>query len=406
MARGASLLPLILVFATAASPARAQYVPSTPLVMAGGRVVIGGDVSASVAEEDHEGWFNYTDYEHDALRMFRWSVSGEWRLAGRVSFLGQLRGENTEHPRVYGAYLRARPFARVPLDVQAGRIPPTFGAFGRRLYSTDNPLIGLPLGYQYLLSIRPDAIPRTSDDLLRMRARGWQSSFPVGSSDAIPGVPTVSAYTWDTGVQVRLGTDRAQVAGAITNGSLSAPRFKDDNGGKQLAGRAQFQPLFGLVVGISAARGAWIGRDVQRLTASGQPTPTQRALGLDGEYSRGHWIVRGEAIRSEWTLPGVASAQTRLNVTATTGWLEGSYRLTPQFDAAARADRLTFSRIRGTLFNGAEVGWEAPITRLEVGGGWYLQRNVIARMSVQRNMRDGGRQRERTFVSGQLLFWF
>src|SRR5512132_1085794 len=50
----------------------AQYLRSTPLALAGGRVVIGGDVQASVAPPDNESWFNYTDYEHDALRMLRW----------------------------------------------------------------------------------------------------------------------------------------------------------------------------------------------------------------------------------------------------------------------------------------------------------------------------------------------
>ncbi len=397
---------VLLALAIAAVPADAQYLPSTPLVLGDGRVVIGGDVSASIAAEDHEGWFNYTDYDHDALRMVRWSLSGEWRIAPRVSFLGELRGENTDHPQAYAAYLRARPFARVPLDVQAGRIPPTFGAFGRRLYSSDNPLIGFPLGYQYLLSIRPDAIPAKADDLLRMRARGWQSTFPVGSHEASSGVPIVSAFQWDTGVQVRVGGDRAQVSGAVTNGSLSAPRFEDDNGGKQIVGRVQVQPFLGLVVGVSGARGDWLGRDVERIVAPGQPAARQRALGFDAEYSRAHWIVRGEAIRSTWDMPGVTSAGAALDLKATTGWIEGRYRLTPRLYAAARADRLTFSRIRGTLFSGAAVPWEAPVRRIEAGGGWYLQRNVIARFSVQRNARDGGRLRERTFVAGQVLFWF
>ena len=101
--------------------------------------------------------------------------------------------------RAYAAYVRVRPWRRHRFDIQAGRIPPTFGAFGRRAYSTDNPLIGYPLAYQYLTSLRPDAIPATADDLLRMRARGWRSSFPVGSQTPGPGVPLVTAFRWDTG---------------------------------------------------------------------------------------------------------------------------------------------------------------------------------------------------------------
>ncbi len=96
-----------------------------------------------------------------------------------------------------------RPWRRHALDIQAGRIPPTFGAFSRHTYGTDNPVIGYPLAYQYLTSLRTDAVPGTADDLLGMRARGWRSSFPVGSETPGPGVPLITAFRWDTGVQVR-----------------------------------------------------------------------------------------------------------------------------------------------------------------------------------------------------------
>ncbi|HSL23564.1 MAG TPA: hypothetical protein VK886_18685 [Vicinamibacterales bacterium] len=401
----AVLLAGAALVVSAARPATAQYLPSSPIALAGGRIVIGGDIAASIGPRDEEGWFNYTDYEHDALRLFRVSVAGEWRIARRLSVLGELRSENVERPQAYAAYVRVRPFANVPLDVQGGRIPPTFGAFGRRVYSNDNPLIGYPLAYQYLLSIRPDAIPETPDDLLRMRARGWQPSFPLGSAELRPGVPVMTAFEWDTGIQVRAGPDRAQVAMAVTNGSLSAPRFSDDNGGKQVAARAQFRPLFGLVIGASAARGAWLSREIEQLAAR-EGSSAQQAIGVDVEYSWGYWILRGEAIRSTWTIPTTDPDGVRFDLSATTGWIEGRYRLTPRLYLAGRADRLTFSTIAGSLFGGAATAWDAPVTRLEVGGGWYLQRNLVARAAVQRNWRDGGRKRERTFLSGQLLFWF
>jgi hypothetical protein len=391
----------LLVIST---PAFAQYLPSAPLTFASGRLVFGGDVQASLAPPDEGAWFNYTDYEHDALRMFRWSVAGEWRIAPRLAFLGELRGENADAPRASAAYVRARPFARLPLDIQAGRIPPTFGAFGRRVYSTDNLLIGYPLAYQYLMSIRTDAIPATTDELLVMRARGWQSSFSIGSPEPATGVSPINGFRWDTGIAVRLGNDRAEGAVAVTNGSLCDPRVDDNNGGKQFSARVQVQPLFGLILGLSGARGAWLDRSVETLVAPGQKDH-QQALGIDAEYSRGHWLVRGEAIRSTWDVPGVASAATAMNLVATSGWLEGRYRLTPRLYVAGRTEHLTFSRIRSAA-TGAYLRWEAPVTRFEVGGGVYVQRNLVARISVQNNQRDGGRVRERTIVATQVLYWF
>ena len=50
-------------------PARPQAIPSEPITFAEGRVTLGGDVSVSVGSED-TGFFDYTDYEHSALRLF------------------------------------------------------------------------------------------------------------------------------------------------------------------------------------------------------------------------------------------------------------------------------------------------------------------------------------------------
>ena len=51
--------------------------------------------------------------------------------------------------RPYALYVRVQPLADRPLFVQAGRIPPVFGAFARQQYGAGNPLIGMPLAYHY-----------------------------------------------------------------------------------------------------------------------------------------------------------------------------------------------------------------------------------------------------------------
>src|SRR5438445_5776950 len=57
-------------------------------------------------------------------------------------------------------------------DVQIGRIPPTFGAFARRTYANDNPLIGYPLAYQYLTSLRADAL-RSEEHTSELQSRQY-----------------------------------------------------------------------------------------------------------------------------------------------------------------------------------------------------------------------------------------
>jgi len=386
--------------------ARAQGLPSEPLVFGGGRIVVSGDVSVTTscahtpgaaACTSDTGYFNFSDYEDSTLRMLRLGLSSSLRLSDRLSALGEVRMENANAPRPYGAYLRFSPFAGKAFDIQAGRIPSTFGAFARHAYSTDNLLIGYPLAYQYLLSLRPDAVPTSTDDLLRMRGRGWLSSFPLGSATAAAGLPIANAFRWDTGVQVRGVVRWVEAAASVTAGSLARPLFRDDNHGRQFAGRVALRPVAGLVLGASASRAPYVTRDVDLRGARAEDF-VQHAFGADAEFSRDHYLLRFEAVRSRYTLPTLTPT---LSALAT--MFEGRYRLTPRTHVAARWDHLGFSTVTSPSRTDT---WEAPVTRIEVGGGLTLQRNVQVRVAVQRNTRDGGRVRRLTAVAAQLLYWF
>lgn len=392
-----------------ASPqAWGQTLPAGPYSVADGRLVVSGDVTATAGAKDERGYFNFTDYEHNALRLFRVGASALWRPVEPLALVGEVRSEDLGRPRLYAAYVRVRPWRAHPFTVQAGRIPPSFGSYGRRTYASSNALIGYPLAYQYLTSLRQDAIPASADDLLRMRGRGWLSRFPVGRTEADAGMPLISAFRWDTGVQATWDGRHAVLSSAITNGTLSDPRFDDNNGGKQVSGRLGVKPVTGLVLGVSGARGEWLSSDVVRLLPAdvGARRLQQVAYGVDGEYSRGHWIVQTEIVASRWTLPLTQPVHLRQDITAIGAWVEGRWRLTPRVFAAARADRLTFSKISGTLFSGRLTAWDAPVDRLELAAGYYLQRNLVARASVQHNRRENAGVRHRTFVSAQISYWF
>ena len=391
-----------LWFAMTAAVATAQPLPEGPVSAFGGRVVVGGEIIGALGSADETAFFNYTDYEHNTLRMVRVGVSAVWRPAGWLALVGEMRSEDLEHPAPYAAYVRVRPWRTRAFDIQAGRIPPTFGAFGRRTYGSDNPLIGYPLAYQYLTSLRSDSVPATADDILRMRARGWRSSFPIGSETPAPGVPLITAFRWDTGVQARWRGGPIEVSGAVTNGTLSNPRFSDDNAGKQVSGRLAVTPAIGLILGASAARGAWLARQVAGTGAA----PPLRAAGADIEYSRDHWILRGEMVWSRWSFPAPLAPSSAQSVGALASWVEGRYRVTPRIFVAARADRLGFSRLRGSVPGVGALPWDAPVQRFEGGAGYYLQRNLVLRGTVQGNWRDAGRVSSRTFVSAQIAYWF
>ena len=50
--------------------------------------------------------------------------------------------------------------------------------------------------------------------------------------------------------------------------------------------------------------------------------------------------------------------------------------------------------------------WDAPVTRVEIGGGFLLRRNVQLKASAQRNWRDGGRYPRLTIGALQAVLWF
>jgi hypothetical protein len=390
-----------LLVLCAASAARAQELPSGPVSLADGMVVIGTDVSISFTpQDDSDGaWFNYTDYEHNALRLFRVGVNADVRLSDRVSILTEIRSENGDAIKPYALYVRVRPWRDRPIDIQGGRIPPTFGAFARREYGAGNPLIGYPLAYQYLTAVRPDALPASADDVLRMRARGWRPSYPIGSLDIAPGMPLITAFRWDTGVQVRVGPDSLNASAAVTNGTSSDPRTRDNNGGKQIAGRLQWRPSAAFAVGGSAAKGAYVS-DAAMATVTligGTTHSAQHALGIDAEYSRDHWMIRGELIWNQWQVPTLSQT-----LDATSAFAEGRYKISPGVFVASRIDRLSFS----SLPSASDIRtWDAPVTRLEAGAGYYIRRNLVAKGTYQHNWRDGGPVRSRGLFAAQLHFW-
>jgi hypothetical protein len=414
----ALLLPLLVL--ASGTPAAGQVLPSEPLVFGAGRVTLSGDVSATygcahVPEQagvaaswcgEDTGFFNYTDYERSTLRLLRIDLNAAVRATSQLSILSDIRTENGVGIRAYGLYVRFHPWEKRGIDIQAGRIPPTFGAFPRRSYATDNLLIGYPLAYQYLTSLRADALPRTADDLLRMRGRGWLSSFPIGDANPANGMPVVSAFTWDTGVQLHVASTRVEATAALTTGSLGRPLFADDNTGKQIVARVAARPAAGLIIGASAARSPYIARSALDAAPAADRTGsfTQSALGADVEYSRAYYLLRFEAIVSDWTLPIVGSPNIRLPLRATSTLVEGRYKLRPGLYVAARADRLGFSEVTGTA--GHADTWDAPVSRVEAGLGYSIRRNVQLKGSVQHNERDGGRVHRATIVSGQLLYWF
>jgi len=374
------------------------------------RVSLAGEMTATIGPDDH-GYFNYTDYDQSTLRLFTAALVGGLRFGDQVSVLGEIRLENDDLRAGSGLYLRWVPWLDRSVTVQAGRIPPVFGRFSRRGYGQDNPLIGTPLPYQYLTTLRAQAVPVGANALLAVRGRGWRVTYPqaIGEDNRGPGLPLVSATRWDTGVQAYARSQTLSAAVAVTVGSPSRPRVEDDNDGKQVAGRLTWQPSPGLGVGLSLARGAFLSDGVTDRLPAGTPEArfVQEAVGIDAEVSSGHWLLCGEAILSQWTLPELGTPAIAAPLRSLGLVVEGRYRIRPALHAAARGEYLTFSSLDGGT-SGASKPWEAPVTRVEVGVGYKIGRHALAKVAWQHDWRRAvpRPQPSASLVAAQVALWF
>ncbi|HET9371919.1 MAG TPA: hypothetical protein VFO19_16785 [Vicinamibacterales bacterium] len=372
-------------------------------------LAVAGDLSAVIGPVDNDAFFNYTDYEQNALRLARLRLVAEWRPATRLSFVTEIRAESSDALDAAAWYVRWEPFGDA-LRIQAGRVPPVIGAYARRAYGRDQFGFAPPVPYQYLTSLRPDALPLTIDDVLDMRGRGWRPIYPVGDHTIGPGVPLVSGLRWDTGVQASWHQGRIEIAGAITQGAPSVPVVEETNDGVQVSGRIGVALPFGATVGFSGASGRWIERAaLDAMPAGGSRKSTQSLIGVDAEVGRGRWLIRGEWLWNTFEVPLAGAPYLDTDPFARLGsgggYVEGRYRPHPRWQLALGAGTLQFDRV-ARFRDGALMTWDAPVTRLEGVLSYRVTRHLDVRGGWQYNWRDGGRVKERGYPNIGLLYWF
>jgi hypothetical protein len=200
-------------------------------------------------------------------------------LNDRIGVFGELLLDVDSDPRLNGAYVVVNELAGQPwLNARLGLSPSIVGSFGlRSTYFNANPLIGVPLLWQYRTSLAADG-----------------SSTPlglIGSAGDAPGAGTPLLYDSCWSIQWELLGELGplEYSVGLTPGSLSNPIKSRAVGGSQWLGRVGVAPLTGLRVGVSGAHGPWLTDPTP--DGLGQlPYPDdpgdfdQSALGADIEY--------------------------------------------------------------------------------------------------------------------------
>jgi hypothetical protein len=443
------------------APASAQLFASTPVTLGGGRIVIGGQAAVSMSAPADTAGFNDGYYAENSLRLARFAGSAEVHAGDRILIAADVQlltdvDRSNWHFYPHRAVVQIRPAKSRALFIEAGILPPVFGGFLTRGYEA-NPLIGVPLAYQYPTDVGsrftgeyiqagsggggggnggvpPGYMVRQVVQAdLQARLRGGSEGAPAPPRNSAGGfdftvaaasaqtngtsgqmlvsAPIVDALGWSPGVSVRAGSGKVRLSVAVANGTLSRPRSVVGASAREISPRLEIRPVVGLVIGASVARGSFndtafaYGTSASVTYASGRVTQT--AVGTDVEYSRGYWLVRSEIIFNAWGVPAEPNGLAASSLRVTSFEAEGRYRLLPGVYAAARFDRLSFGSAQMASFPyGPAVPWDADLTRVEAGIGWSIERNLMLKGVYQYTRRASAPARTAHLVSAQLLFWF
>ncbi len=308
---------------------------------------------------------------------------------------------------VFAMGVHWKPFSSPYLQFRVGKFQAPFGNFLERRFAPMNPVIGLPLIYDYAHNLSAFDIPGSNAVLLESRGSGielrYRPADAAGSGKAdrwimklasghLPragrGMRILSRELYLTGIELVGRTRRWRYALAVTNGSVSNPADLNPTGRLNLLGRLIFSPTAGFVAGLSMARGAYLNRQATEAALSRigrRPEEfLQTTVGLDLSYSYRHLEVWAEGLWNRYETPFISGD---LDLT---GWnLEMKYKLTARLFLAFRYNGIRFAEIEDPTDvdgDGALMeSWDYNVQQWEVAVWVRLHRNGFFKMAHQWN---------------------
>jgi hypothetical protein len=301
-----------------------------------------------------------------------------WRLDlfldGRVTddivALANVRVSGNEYLYFDYVALRFADIAGLGINFQIGKFDMPFGNLDERRFPTENFLFGLPLIYEYRTSLPNTVITRA--DLLNNRGRGI-------------GMRLIDLGVYDIGAMVFGDLGDLHYALAVSNGTISsASGGQNDNKDFSKIVRLAYTPMMGLTLAAAGAMGAYLPNDGTPIPRTKAPEDYLQKIGeVDLEFSRGHFLLNGEVVYSEWMVP-LENQDARLSVMGYYG--EAKYTWFPRFFTAARVSGLRFSQLD---FSGVQRRWDYDVFEIEGGIGVHLDRNALVKV-VRRHTKTLG----------------
>jgi hypothetical protein len=230
------------------------------------------------------------------------------------------------------------------VSVRIGELPSAFGSFPLRYDDTANPLLDQPLGYGYIVKLRPDQLPCGVGDLVH------QHTYPLyiehycgGSTEQRRGMTAVTLEGLP-GTEVSGSWNDFDGRFQVTNSSPSNPQdLRSDSQHIQWTAGAGYTIRQGLRVGVSGFRGPFLENDVKALLDPGKSVRDYPAVGIGTEvqWGRGRWNAVAEWQRIEFNYPGFEKPPA-----VSSAFLELKATLNPRFYAAFRGAYESNGRVK------------------------------------------------------------
>ncbi len=374
--------------------------PATAQVQWSGSLDIAHKVDVAQEEGEENATLNTTPKGQSPFSLVRARLFADAEVTDGVTVLTTiLWDEGLGHFDMEGAYVVfSQVSGREALNLQVGKMATPYGRFASRSFATVNPLIGIPLIYQYFSSVRGNTVPANAAQQL-----AWRNSATAAYQTR--GLPTIYDACWNTGVQLFGSTPHVAFALALTKGAVSNPAASD-NDGAQLVGRIGVQPSMGLQLGLSAAWGPYLESGAAESPAFPEGKSVedykQLLMGFDAAYSVGRWEFTKELMRNRWEVPNLVPGDDAL--TNMGGYVEGIVGLRPGLNGSLRAGRINYGEIDdGT---GADIAWDYDVTRVETGLEYYLTRATHLKGVVQLNWRHDAPDDADHMIGAQLATVF
>ncbi len=325
---------------------------------------------------------------------------------GRMSHVEELSDSPTRFRQTYTnsvvqGYLRYSTGLPSGLNVQVGKFGHPFGQFLTRNYPDQNPLIDSPLIYSHRTTIHSDRVPSAPHELIRNQSSGSSAEYyGTGSGGGLP----LTNFSYPTGVMAYGNTASLDYRFALINSSLANP-LNLGNPGQRLqwvigGGLTCFQSLR---LGASYTEGPYLNGKVQMALPAGTTVDdfSQKALGLDLQYTFRHLEVQGELLFNNFRVPNIYQ---RLG--ATGYFLEFKQTLTPRLYFAMRWNQIYFDRFRDYYGSDFHPRFDNNVNSLELGIGFHISEKLLAKTSYQYRRTLETQSRTDDFFGLQLVYRF